>query len=294
MAAIAGCLSGESGGTPGELTAKESLTDDFTQNHLHGLAYDHVDEQLYLATHHGLFVLKNDADLYLVGDSTDDFMGFTMHPETPEILYRSGHPRGGGNLGVERSEDGGFTWSQIFTGVNNETVDFHMMTISDAAPEVLIGMYHGKLYVTEDAGESWRIAAGSGLPAEGSCWGAPCLATDSDDPMAVFAGTNEGLFLSRDLGETWQQHAPAVILGVTAHPAEASVLYGYSRDGIVRSTDRGETWTKSADGDSVGSDDAVFGFAVNRAAPDILYAGTTQNRVLKSADGGDTWTEIEP
>lgn len=93
------------------------------------------------------------------------------------------------------------------------------------------------------------------------------------------------------LGETWQQHAPIVILGATAHPADASVLYGYSRDGIVRSTDRGETWTTLADGKTGGSDEDVFGFAVNRAGPDVLYAGTTQNRVLKSADGGDTWTD---
>lgn len=291
--ALAGCLGQSSTvGAPGELTPKDSLTDDFGQNHLHGLAYDHGNEQLYLATHHGLFVLQNDADLFLVGDSVDDFMGFTIHPETPDILYRSGHPRGGGNLGVERSDDGGFTWTRIFTGLGNETVDFHVMTISDADPDVLFGSFHGELYVTEDAGETWRITASNGLPEQGPCWGVPCLAADSVERTAVFAGTQEGLFLSTDLGETWQRRATNAIAGITVHPTDASILYEFSNDGIVQSTDRGDTWRVILSGTEVGPNEAVFGFAVDRTAPNHVYAGTTTNRVLKTTDAGAAWDGI--
>lgn len=295
VGALAGCLGGtKQEGESNELSAKESLTDDFDRNHLHGLAYDHTTEQLYLATHHGLFVLKNDEDLFLVGDSSDDFMGFTMHPERPDILYRSGHPSGGGNLGVERSEDGGFTWTRIFTGLDDETVDFHMMTISDADPEVLFGGYHGKLYVTEDAGKTWRIATSNGLSGQGLCWGVPCLAPDSGERTTVLAGTQEGLFVSTDLGEAWQRHTPKPVAGITVHPTDASILYGFTHEGIVQSTDRADTWQVVQPATEFGGNESAFGFAVNHAAPDKVYAGTTVNRVLRTTDAGETWEVILP
>lgn len=45
----------------------------------HGLALDVADaERLYIATHHGLLVLKNERDLYRVGASQDDYMISSM------------------------------------------------------------------------------------------------------------------------------------------------------------------------------------------------------------------------
>lgn len=293
IGALAGCLGGAGRvGEAGEYTEKESLTDDFDRNHLHGLAYDHETEQLYLATHHGLFALRNDEDLYLVGDSTDDFMGFTMHPRTPAILYRSGHPSDGGTLGVQRSADGGFTWTTIFTGLEGETVDFHVMTLSDADPDVLIGGYHGKLYVTEDAGDSWHIATGDGLPSDGPCWGVPCLATDSSESSTLLAGTGEGLLRSTDLGEAWRRLTNQAVAGITVHPADPSIVYGFTRDGIVQSTDGGAAWRVVQSAKEFGGDEFGFGFAVNRAVPEEVYVGTTSNRVLKTTDAGERWTSL--
>lgn len=39
-------MTGQKGGKPGELTPKETITEDFCRNHLHGIAYDHDDERL--------------------------------------------------------------------------------------------------------------------------------------------------------------------------------------------------------------------------------------------------------
>lgn len=284
-------ITGDDVGESEELTPKESLTEDFRHNHLHGIAYDHDDQRLYLASHYGLFVLRDD-DLYLVGDSLDDHMGFTMHPEDPSILYRSGHPKDGGNLGVEYSEDGGMTWERIFTGIGDETVDFHSMTISDADPDVLLGAYAGALYVTEDAGENWRVADGEGLPEEGPSWGVPALAADMDDRTTVFAGTYEGLFESTDLGDTWDRRTSGAFTAITIHPTDAAIRYGFTEEGIVRSDDDGDTWSVLYPASEFESDEYVFGIAVNRGAPEEVYAATTANRVLHSMDGGEQWTEL--
>ena len=271
---------------PGKLTSKATITEDFSRNHIHGIAYDYDETRLYLPTHYGLFVLI-DSDLYLVGDSLDDHMGFNMHPENPAVLYRSGHAKTGGNLGVEYSEDGGLTWERIFSGVRDETVDFHSMTISDADPDVLLGTYAGHLYVTEDGGESWRTADSQGLPS-----GVITLAAHTSDRSTVFAGTSGGLFESTTLGDSWERRTTDVFTAIRIHPTDANTRYGYTRDGLVRSDDGGDTWTVLYPAAEFGGDEYVFGFAVNRAAPDELYAATTKNRVFTSTDGGEAWTEL--
>src|SRR5918996_5005201 len=76
--------------------------------HFHGLAVDATDSsRLYLATHDGLFVVEPDGTAHPVSEMRDDLTGFTPHPKKPSIFYASGHPAGGGNLGVITSTDGG-------------------------------------------------------------------------------------------------------------------------------------------------------------------------------------------
>ena len=49
--------------------------------HAHGLAVDvENSSKLYIATHHGLLVLENGKELFRVGKSQDDYMGFSPHP----------------------------------------------------------------------------------------------------------------------------------------------------------------------------------------------------------------------
>src|SRR3546814_5804623 len=65
-------------------------------------------------------------------------MGFTPHPADPEVLYASGHPAGGGNLGFIVSRDGGQSWAKLSDGAGGPD-DFHQMDISKADPQVIYG-----------------------------------------------------------------------------------------------------------------------------------------------------------
>jgi hypothetical protein len=155
-----------------------------SHNHIHGLGYDSKNSRLFIATHYGIFIWK-EGKLFQLGQSRDDFMGFSLHPSNPNVIYTSGHPQSGGNMGVMKSENGGMTFERVFRGLSGESVDFHSMTISPANPSVLYGWFQQKLYRTKDGGKSWQFASGAGLPQEGFCWGAPCLAAD---------GQKEGTF----------------------------------------------------------------------------------------------------
>ncbi|MGH6893726.1 MAG: hypothetical protein ACREEP_15870, partial [Dongiaceae bacterium] len=115
------------------------------QTHFHGLAVDPGDPtRLLLATHHGLYAVFGDGSAEQISKTTDDFMGFMPHPTDAAVLYASGHPAGGGNLGFIRSRDGGRSWTQLSPGAAG-TADFHNMAASPAEPKTTYGVYAGAL-----------------------------------------------------------------------------------------------------------------------------------------------------
>ncbi len=124
--------------------------------HGHGLSVDVNDpNKLYIATHHGLMVLINDKELYSLSNKKDDYMGFSPHPNDSKILYSSGHPESGGNLGFQKSQDGGFTWEKVSDGLEGP-VDFHAMTVSPVNPNLIFGWYHGNLQRSINQGKTWK------------------------------------------------------------------------------------------------------------------------------------------
>lgn len=164
------------------------------QTHLHGLAFDPSDSQrILLATHHGLHVVGADHRARQISRDTHDFMGFTPHPHDEEILFASGHPASGGNLGVMVSTDSGQSWEQRSMGVDGP-VDFHQLTVSEADPDVLYGAHAGQLQISRDADESWRVQT----PTPEGLIG---LAASSRDPEHLFAATRTGLLMSPDAGQ---------------------------------------------------------------------------------------------
>src|SRR3546814_223954 len=178
-------------------------------------------DRLYLATHHGLFVVSPDGKAQQVSDSRDDFMGFTPHPTDPDLLYASGHPAGGGNLGFIVSRDGGKSWSKLANGAGGP-VDFHQMDVSKADPAVVYGAF-GDLQKSADGGRSWTVAgpAPEGLIA---------LAASAKNVDRLYAATRGGLTLSTDGGRQWRPahllRTPATAVHVTSDGTVYAFIVG--------------------------------------------------------------------
>ena len=226
------------------------------QNHIHGIGYDNQNQRLFVATHYGIFIWQ-DNKLFQLGENRDDFMGFSLHPTNPNLIYTSGHPAGGGNMGVMKSEDGGITFKPILAGALRETVDFHSMAISTANPNVLYGFFQGKLYLSKNGGNNWQNALARGLGAEGFCFGVPCLSA-----------------------------------GVGVDPANPKRLLAFTKKlGLSLSQDGGRTWQAKNQGLKLSSQEFIFAFAFDARNPKHLF-GATPESVFRSADGAESWKRL--
>lgn len=248
--------------------------------HYHGLAVDPADAtKLYLATHHGFFAVAADGNATLLSP-VQDFMGFTPHPTDPGILYASGHPAGGGNLGLIVSVDGGATWTQMAQGVGGP-VDFHQMDISPADPKVLYGVFGG-LQASRDGGLSWTMVGP--VPAD-----IIDLSASAQAAERLYAATKSGLMRSDDGGQSWANAAFAgEIVSLVEPIAGADILVFVVGRGLLaaKESDLG-SWTplNSNFGERI-----LLHLASAPSKPDLLYAATTENEVLMSRDGGRTWS----
>jgi photosystem II stability/assembly factor-like uncharacterized protein len=287
---IAAYFATSSSGSVGSSTTSSSLVGSW--HDLHGVGVGVYDRTLYLATHNGLFKKAN-SGWELVGNDKSDLMGFVVSPAREGVIYSSGHPPTGGNLGFRKSTDGGQTWQTISSVTSPMPVDFHAMDASAADENLIYGSPGGgnDMYVTHDEGKTWAKLS---PPAR-----VISLAAHHTDANVVYAGTTDGLFVSGDQGKSWERVNAALLEGaITSVGFSGNISYAYvvpeQGDGyIIKSSDSGQTWAKT-DGQIPGVQGAwKFSEGENGEVYTIVNQkttfGETASSVYKSADGGISW-----
>ena len=123
------------------------------------------------------------------------------------------------------------------------------------------------------------------------------MAVNPNDPNMVYLGTvSNGLFETKDGGETWAQVPYAdKAYGLVFDPSNPDIMYGSGvlngRAKIYKRLAEGQTWkeiyTEPADGTTISS------LAIDSRNPQVLYAGTSAGVIIKTTDGGNTWTNLK-
>jgi photosystem II stability/assembly factor-like uncharacterized protein len=179
-------------------------------------------------------------------------------------------------VGVWLTDDGGETWRNGNQGIRSPylpddapadtlTYCIHNMHRAPARPERLFMQFHGGVYRSDDAGESWTAIA-DGLPSD---FGFP-MAVDPADPDSAFVipltadtdrVTPDGrvrVYETRDAGASWtprgeglpSEHAYLTVLRQafgTAGEGDALELYfGATSGDVFGSGDAGATWASVA------------------------------------------------
>lgn len=250
---------------------------DLSMSHVHGLAVD--GDTLYVATHDGLFVREGER-WSRRSEDTADHMGFTF--VSRDRMFRSGHPEGGGNLGVQGSTDGGRTWETV-SDVLSSPVDFHAMA-GGGDPLALYG-WSGGLYRAIDDPTSWEPADARGLP-DGV--GALAVSAATGD---VYASTERGLYRSSDEGGTWERASPRVVFALAVPRDEEQLVYASEpRDpGVLRSADGGGTWEDVSEG--LEAEETVVALAASADGRTVI-AADANGSLWRSEDGGSSWSDV--
>jgi photosystem II stability/assembly factor-like uncharacterized protein len=230
-----------------------------------------------------------------------------VHPKNPDVAFAAvlGSPFGPGpDRGVFRTTDGGKTWQKVLykdpdTGASD--VCFH-----PSNPRILFaglwqtrrfpwGMTSGgpgsSLYISRDAGDTWKKLEGKGLP-EG-IWGRVGVRVAESEPKRVYAlieAEEGGLFRSDNGGKKWTRVSASrgvrqrawYYTTLTIDPANADVVW-FPQVSMLKTTDGGKS-IRAAKGGGWDYHDVW----IDPENTKRIIVGS-DGGVSLSSDGGETW-----
>ena len=243
-----------------------------------------------------------------------------VDPARPHILYA------GTNAGLLRSQDGADHWQKVL----HEQV--RALAIDPANTDrVLAGTAKGQVLQSSDGGTTWNVWGGglarriiwsillhpSGAYVgsdrlyrmrDGKTWSALSIPNDvgrvsaiaalADAPDQLFAGTDAGVLISDDAGETWRLSSrgmpdsggvEALVTAPCETCSEGFLLLAGTGKGLYRSEDSAASWQPVTQG--IGLD--LVGCLAYTSIPEPLFlAGVRDKGLLRSLDGGVTWDVI--
>lgn len=260
--------------------------------------------------------------LTLDGGETWDHLGLEqarhiskviIHPENPNVVYVGSMGQAFGpspERGVFKTENGGVTWEHVL--FKSEKAGVIDMVMSPADPETLFAAaweFERKswgpktagpdsgLWKSTDGGVTWTdITRNEGLPA--GVWGRTGLTMSAADPNRVYAlvdnETQQGLYRSDDLGETWRfvsgspniTSRPFYFYHIEADPTDADKLWAPANK-MWRSSDGGETWVLEP-----GGKDDFHHIWIDPEDPDRMIAVHDAGFQV-TLTGGRTWSSFE-
>lgn len=197
-----------------------------------------------------------------------------------------------GNIYISR--DGGNSWESV-RPVNQ----FPGYVVTGLAADVatpgtiraaLAGADRGALVAeSHDRGLSWRICARWDHDVN-----ARAIAQSPADPDLIAVGGDDGVYLSRDGGRSWNQTGMGVpgltlVQSLAWAPKDPNVLFAGTYRQAFRTEDGGKSWVRIADGMVL--DATVYSFSFDPRAPGTMWVSTC-GWVYKSDNWGSHWTRF--
>ncbi len=234
-----------------------------------------------------------------------------IDPSNPETVYaalwearegpwENGSWNGTGG-GIFKSTDGGNTWRQLTKGLPNEIVQANL-GIAASAPQTLVAAVAtkkaGKLYRSDDGGESWTLATEDERPGARIGGGdLPLIRIDPQHPNVVYSASVV-CWKSTDGGKTWEgwRGAPGGddYQNVWISPTNSDVVLLGSDQGAIVTVNGGATWSSWYNQPTA----QLYHVAADNAFPYRLYSGQQESGSVgitsRGTDGAITFRDWRP
>ena len=249
--------------------------------------------RLYAATHNtaaggGFFFVSDDAGRTWQQAKNLDVgrvRTFTIRQDVvnPNLMYL------GTNLGIFRSVDRGNSWAQLAAAKPVKAPVKKPASKPVAKPPAKKPVKKTASVVAKNVPSAAAELAPKLLPAITNK--VTVIEIMPDGSGGLLAGTDKGLYRSKDLSKGWEKVSFGAglnenIYAIHVAPARPETIWvGTATSGVLVSRDKGVTWAKAGGAvDNV----PVSSIMTDPKRPDYVYVGTTQTFYL-SHDGGKTW-----
>lgn len=281
---------GGGGGTPVRWSSDGGATWSAAQAGLEGQSVIdiEVDSQragsVYAATFTGVFHSSDGGGSWQRSGLATGFVSDVVaDPRRADHVMASHRDRG-----VLQSFDAGATWTGLNGGL--EELQIAALLPVQIAPYAWLAATTRNGFFAVGEGEStWSNISHLEVPAKVTAlnWSA--------DGEILFAGTDrQGLFTSRDRGQTWQISSSALdgllIQDLVTTDTPNAPIYAVAPTRVFRSDTAGRTWNELRL--NLPRDVAVHGVHLHPQIPNTLFLATSAG-VYRSFNGGSTWAQAD-
>lgn len=187
--------------------------------------------------------------------------------------------------GVHKTEDSGVNWKTTTGWDVTEVIE---ITRDPADDDIIyIGCAYG-FCKSLDNGETWHYK-NTGLKYKF----VDAILVNKQNPDNLFAGTDRGLFISNNKGESWSIFAfeGISILTITKDPVDSKIIYLTTEDeGVFKSSDTGRTWKSINRGLH---HNTIYDIAIDPVENNRIYAAAFTGGIYLSEDYGENWQQTD-
>ena len=226
-----------------------------------------------------------------VGPDGGDVRSLSADPANPQRVLL------GTSAGqIYQSQDGGRTWKRfVRIGKGNDYVVDHIIFDPKQPGVIYVAAWTlekegGSVFKSSDDGHTWKPLAG----VEGKSVRA--LGMAPSDPKTLVAGALDGVFQTRDGGDTWQRISPETsgeiknIESIAIDPANPDIVYAGTWHLPWKTSDSGKSWHNIKNG--IIDDSDVFSIIIDPAQPQMVYASACSG-IYKSETAGELFQKIQ-